>query len=387
MPYDKGVNIVLDIAVHDREWVDSVWEKIKNKMSRITEHVGDKIPYTTVTGRFDDRFEEDPAWWTNGFWPGIMWLMYMGTRNEKYREIAERAELRLDRVLFGLDGSFEGLHHDVGFMWHISSVANYRLTGNPKSRIRGLIAANHLASRFNIRGGFITAWNGKDREGWSIIDTMMNLPLLYWASEETGYSRYRFIAEAHAGKTAENVIRPDGSAIHIIEYDLNTGEVVRTYGGQGYGIGSSWSRGQSWAIYGFALSYSHTRKEQYLDIAKKVAHYFSSCIQDSYIPAVDFRSPDTPVYIDTTAGAIAASGMIEISRHVPSLEKKIYLDTALKILKSLEKEHCDWTSHTDSILQNGSESYNSGIHKSIIYGDFFFIEAILKVKETGICLW
>lgn len=376
-----------DISMQDRKWLNSVWENISVKMSRVADNTGDIIPYTTIGGRFNDKFEEDPTWWTNGFWPGIMWLMYMGTKDGKYREKAEKAELRLDKVLFGLDGSFEGLHHDVGFMWLLSSVANYRITGNSKSRIRGLIAANYLASRFNINGGFITAWNGKEREGWSIIDTMMNLPLLYWASEETGYSRFRRIAEAHADKTAENVIRPDGSVIHIIEYDVDTGDVVKTYGGQGYDTGSSWSRGQSWAIYGFALSYLHTGKTLYLDTAKKVAHYFISCIQDSFIPTVDFRSPDTPVYIDTTAGAIAAGGMIEIARHVPVYEKKLYLNSALKILKSLEKEQCDWTDKTDSILQNGSESYNKGIHKSIIYGDFYFIEAILKLRETGICLW
>ena len=219
--------MMFGISVQDSNWLDSVWENIKVKMSKVAANVGDKIPYTTVDGRYDDKFKEDPTWWTNGFWPGILWLMYMGTQDEKYREMAEKAELRLDKVLFGLDGSFEGLHHDVGFMWHLSSVANYRITGNPESKIRGLIAANHLASRFNIKGGFITAWNGKEREGWSIIDTMMNLPLLYWASNETGYSRYRFIAEAHADKTAENVIRPDGSVIHIIEYDTNTGKLLK----------------------------------------------------------------------------------------------------------------------------------------------------------------
>lgn len=379
---------MVEIFAQDKEWLNSVWEKINAKMNKVVDNVGDKIPYTTIDGRFDDRFETDPAWWTNGFWPGLMWLMYMGTQDEKYRQKAEKAELRMDKVLFGLDGSFEGLHHDVGFMWHISSVANYRITGNPQSRIRGLIAANHLASRFNIKGGFITAWNGKECEGWSIIDTMMNLPLLYWATEETGYRRYRYIAEAHANKTAENVVRPDGSVIHIIEYDVDTGEVIRTYGGQGYEVGSSWSRGQSWAIYGFALSYLHTGNTLYLDTAKKVAHYFISCIQDTnFIPTIDFRSPETPVYIDTTAGAIAACGLIEISKHVPLYEKNLYLNSALKILKAMEKEQCDWTDNTDSILQNGSEAYNNGIHKSIIYGDFFFTEAIMKLRESGILMW
>lgn len=378
---------MLNISNQDQQWVEAVWKKTVSKMDVVIRKTGDKIPYTTVNGVYDDKFAEDPTWWTNGFWPGMVWLMYMGTREERYRLVAEKAENRMDTALFGLDGSVEKLHHDVGFMWHISSVANYRLTGSKASKMRGLVAANHLMSRFNVRGGYLTAWNGADRQGWSIIDTMMNLPLLYWASEETGYDRFSYAAQAHADKTAEHVIRPDGSVIHIIEYDPATGEVVRNYGGQGYQEGSSWSRGQSWAIYGFALSYLHTGKQAYLDTAKKVAHYFISCIQDTYIPRIDFRSPDEPVYIDTTAGAIASCGLIELAKHVPEHEKKLYLQSAMKILKALEKEHCNWSCEVDAILQNGSEAYHSGIHKSIIYGDFYFIEAVLKLKEQGICLW
>ena len=124
-----------------------------------------------------------------------------------------------------------------------------------------------------------------------------------------------------------------------------------------------------------------------MDIAKRVAHYFIACISDTYIPRIDFRSPEEPVYIDTTAGAIAACGMIEISKHVPEHEKNLYLRSAINILKALEKEQCDWTVKKDSILQNGSESYSSGRHKSIIYGDYYFIEAILKLKGSGISFW
>jgi unsaturated chondroitin disaccharide hydrolase len=379
--------MMLKISTEDQQWVDTVWEKIKIKMNFVSKKTAGKIPYTTVNGTYDDKFLEDPAWWTNGFWSGILWLMYSETGNEQYKTLAEEVETRMDEVLYGLDGSFEDLYHDVGFMWMLLSVANYRLTCNPKSRVRGLIAANHLAARFNINGGFITAWNSKEREGWSIIDTLMNLPLLYWATEETGYTRYRQIAQAHADKTAENVVRDDGSVTHIVEYDCEKGEVIKTLGGQGYGEGSSWSRGQSWAIYGFVLSYIHTLNQSYLDIAKRVAHYFIACISDTYIPRIDFRSPEEPVYIDTTAGAIAACGMIEISKHVPEHEKNLYLRSAINILKALEKEQCDWTVKKDSILQNGSESYSSGRHKSIIYGDYYFIEAILKLKGSGISFW
>lgn len=377
----------MDILHVDQQWIDTIWGRIVNKMDWVSKKTGEKIPYTTVNGTFVDMFSERPSLWTNGFWVGTLWNMYMATQQNHYREMAEAAEVKLDKVLFGLDGLFCNLHHDVGFMWLLSSIANYRLTGNEQSKIRGLMVTNHLAARYNIKGGYITAWNTKEREGWSIIDTMMNLPLLYWATEETGYERFRQVAQAHADKTAEYMVRSDGSVVHIAEYDQETGELIKTYGGQGYAEGSSWSRGQSWGIYGFALSYLHTGNIAYLNTAKKIAHYFISCICDDYIPRIDFRSPSEPVYIDTTAGAIAACGMIEISKHVPEYEKPLYLSSAMKILKALEKEHCDWTEQSDSILQNGSEKYVDGRHKSIIYGDYYFIEAILKLKETGICLW
>ena len=150
-------------------------------------------------------------------------------------------------------------------MWHISSGLNYRLTGNKKSRIRTLLAANLLMGRYNVSGNYIRAWNEKeegDTTGWAIIDCMMNLALLYWASEETEDARYRFVAMRHADKTLEHHLRPDGSCKHIVEYNPQTGELVNEFGGQGYSVGSSWSRGQGWGLYGFTISYEHTKGYQ-----------------------------------------------------------------------------------------------------------------------------
>ena len=244
------------------------------------------------------------------------------------------------------------------------------------------MAANYLASRFTIKGGYIIAWNGTDRQGWSIIDTMMDIPLLFFTSEETGYSRYREIAIAHADKTLENFIRPDGSVNHIVVYDPETGDKLETLGGQGYEVGSSWSRGQSWAIYGFAQAYNHTKDHRYLDAAKKVAHYFITCISETgYIPLLDFRSPKEPVYIDTTAGVIAASGLIDIARAVQVSEKEIYWNAAIKIVNATAKKELDVTLDTDYLLRNGSEAYWGNKHLSIIYGDYYFMEAILKLKN------
>lgn len=381
----------MSLSEQDKSWVNDTCKKILEKMSGSIRRNEGKIPYSTdENGIYDDKSsDKDIMWWTNGFWEGILWLMYAQTGDSYYKDKENQLESILDKLLLGeIDSGIDSLHHDVGFMWLLSSVANYRLTGNKQSRTRGIIAANYLSSRFNIKGNYIVAWDGKERQGWSIIDTMMNIPLLYWASEETGYDRYRYIAKAHADKTLENIIRPDGSVNHIIIYNPETGETMETLGGQGYEAGSSWTRGQAWAIYGFALSYLHTSEGRYLEGAKKVANYFLAAVAEyDYIPPIDFRSPKEPLYIDTTAGAIAANGLLEIAKHVPDYEKELYLNGAVKILKALTNKQCDFTDGIDSLLQNGSEAYHTNKHMSIIYGDYFYMEAIFRMNGLEVNMW
>lgn len=165
-------------------FAEQISEKIRKKMKATVLRNSDVLPYTSIDGHFKDN-KEDICKWTNGFWPGILWLMYMDTNDSMYKEIAEHTERTLD----GAFCKFDGLHHDVGFMWHISSGLNYRLTGNRESRIRTLLAANLLMGRYNVSGDYIRAWNEKeegDTTGWAIIDCMMNLAILYWASEKPG---------------------------------------------------------------------------------------------------------------------------------------------------------------------------------------------------------
>ncbi len=380
---------------NEKQWLDATIQKIKEKMEWVSEKSKDKIPYTTADGTHDDRssrelqFSSDDGinWWTNGFWGGMMWLMYQETGEERYADIARISETKLDRCFH----DYLGLHHDVGFMWLPTAVADYRITGNPESRKRGLHAANLLAGRFNPAGRFIRAWNDSpvnDTRGWAIIDCMMNIPLLYWASEETKDPRFRQIAILHADTALEAFIRPDGSSNHIVEFDPYEGGVVKTYGGQGYEDGSSWTRGQSWAIYGFILSYIHTKKTEYLDAAKRVAHYFIANIPDSGIIPVDFRQPEEPAWEDSTAAAIASCGFIEIAKHAGEHEKGLYIKAALKLLKALEEKRSNWTREKDCILEGCTAAYHSREHHfNIIYGDYFFMEAIFKLKGNGILIW
>ena len=363
-----------------------IFERIDKKLEAECWRVGERIPYTTRNGLYEtDMREENLAWWTNGFWAGMLWQMYHATGNEEYCRTARYSEEAFDKAL----EEFEGLHHDVGFQFLHTAVADYRLTGSKRSRIRGLHGAALLAGRFNGNGNYIRDWN-KELPGWLIVDCLMNIPLLYWAAEETGDPRFAYVADQHAHTAIRLLVREDGSCNHIAVCDPATGELLELPGGQGYGAGSSWSRGQAWALYGFALAYRHTGKKEYLDTAKKVAHYFiANVAATGYVSLCDFRAPKEPVYWDTTAAACGACGLLEISEAVGELEKALYYDSAVKILIALEEKHCDWDVHKDSIVQDGTEAYGreNGIHIPIIYGDYFFVEGILRLLGKSFMIW
>ena len=369
-------------------WINDTWDKLDKKLGKIAIKSREKLPYTTINGTHNDMQEKDVTWWTNGFWGGLMWLMYVGTGNEEYKKTAERSEELLDKAFEKTDS----LHHDVGFMWNLTSGANFRLTGNQKSKNRLNIATAFLCSRYNVDGGFIRAWptwsKEEDNTGVTIIDCMMNIPMLYRATQSDGDNRFKKFAMKHADMVLKHHIREDGSVYHIVDHNPDTGEVVDHRAGQGYSKESVWSRGQAWAVYGCALSYIHTKEERYLDAAKKTAQVFISSVEKTdYLPLVDFKSPAEPVMYDSTAGVCAACGMIEIAKVVEESEKQIYIESAIKILMAITEKFCNWDDNEDSILQMGTEAYNRGIHMPIIYGDFFLAEAMLKLKGNDFLIW
>lgn len=377
-------------------WADQVIEKIRRKMEWVIRKNREGIPYTTdETGNYDNRADQNRDWnqddglnwWTNGFWGGIQWLLYQDTKEEAYAETARISEYRMEACL----EQFYGIHHDVGFMFLPTAVADYRLTGNARSRRTALHAANLLAGRFNPAGRFIRAWNDAgdaDRRGWAIIDCMMNIALLYWASEETRDPRFRQIAMMHADTVMEHFIRPDGSVKHIVEFDPETGAELRSHGGQGYAEGSSWVRGQGWAVYGFMISYRHTGKQEYLDTAKRAAHYCMANLPESGILPVDFRQPAEPAYEDCCGACVIAGGLLEIAECVPKTEREMYRRAAVKLLKAIDENRADWTEGCDAIVQNCSGAYHdSSHHMTMTYADYYFMEAVYKLKKTGILLW
>lgn len=367
------------------KYISEMYAKVENKLSAECDRMGDKIPYIPENGRYTDMAEKSVNWWTNGFWAGIMWQMYHASKKEKYMEAAIKVEVRLDEAAH----NYDLLDHDVGFLWLHTAVANYRITGDKESKRRGLVAASILSSRFHSLGNYIRAWNPPANSGM-IIDCLMNLPLLFWASKEEGDNRFAILAKLHADTTLRYLLRPDGSCNHIVEFDMNSGDYLDSPGGQGYEKGSSWSRGQAWAIYGMALAYGYTKDIEYLEAAKRTAHYFIANIGlTGYVSLLDFRAPKEPVYYDTTATACAACGLLELSNYVGEYEKDLYVQSAYRMLESMGERFVDFDITRDGILQKGSARYNRASDREvpIIYGDYFLLELLHRFLDKNFMIW
>ncbi len=365
-------------------WAKDVLEKLKAKMpAAIAAAQGlDFIPYTVKNGAWAPGPCDGICWWTNGFWPAEMLMMFALTGESAYLNEARHAETMLDAAF----ADFDHLHHDVGFMWRISSGFDWELTGDAANRKRALIAANLLAGRFNPNG-FIRAWNG-DCTGWAIIDCMMNLSLLYWASEETGDPRFRLIAMRHADTVIQHFMREDGSNAHIVCFDPENGAVLDKPAGQGYAPGSQWSRGQAWALYGFAIAARHTGEARYLAVSRKSADHFIQMVQGDWLPNCDFCQPETPVVKDDCAAGVAACGLMCLADQLPDAEGEAYREAAFRLLEAMEKHHADWSAATPAILTHCTGSYHGqDHHMAMNYGDFFFIEGVARLLGEKRLQW
>ena len=339
------------------------------------------IPYKCEKGRIIGSPFDGNSWWTGGFWPGLMWQLYAQRKEERYLEEARRVEALLTQEL----RSFTYLNHDVGFMYLLSCGADYKLTGDQQARTDALHAASLLMGRFNPVG-FIRAWNAPHQVGMAIIDCMMNLSLLFWASRETGDPRFASVARIHADTTLREFMRPDGSVSHIIEFDPASGRRVREHAGQGYALGSSWSRGQAWGLYGFTLAFMNTGEKKYLEAAERIADYFALHIRKDGLTDSDFCQPSGEERIDNLAGAIASCGYMELAG---AAGKEEYRKTGLRLLDGLLDHCCDF-GEGPGILTHCTASYNddgAGRHTNITYGDYFLVEALEKVAGNDPMLW
>ena len=358
--------------------------KAAEKFRRSAEAAADAgiIPYKSEGGRWIASPYDGNSWWTGGFWPGLMWQLYRATGEESFKTEARRvggllaAELR----------RFMWLNHDVGFMYLLSCGADYKLTGDEQAKVDTIHAANLLMGRFNP-AGYIRAWNEQSRMGYAIIDCMMNLSLLYWATRETGDPRFAAVAQIHAKTTLREFLRGDGSVSHIVEFDPQTGARVAEHGGQGYCLGSQWSRGQAWGLYGFTLAYMNAGDADYLAAAKKVAANFMAHIREDGLTDCDFCQPEGEERIDNIAGAVAACGLLELHAITGG---EAYREAALRLVDGLLGHCVDWTDGSRGLLTHCTASYHddgAGRHTNITYGDYFLIEALCKLTGSDPMLW
>lgn len=377
-------------------WIDELYEKLQAKLSAEADRVKSDIPFIPVQGHYRDLMMPSGLhWWCNGFWPGILWQMAHAAGDEKYKTFAKAADERLLPLL----GEPEKMDHDVGFLFVLSSLAEYLVTGSGQAIENALRAADILAGRFHEDGGFIEAWNpgtipGTDTKGMMIADCMMNLSLLYRASEISGDENYARIASRHADTALRYLLRPDGSAAHIARVNAENGELIEYPSGQGYAPESAWSRGQGWILYGFANAFLHTGKREYLDAAKRSAHYCISALAlKDWLPVVDFRAEQDGRY-DSTAGMLIASGLLTLSEAVKgetlgAHESEFYRNAALRVLKACDEKFDRWDTETDGIVWGASLRYHDDrmAGAAIIYGDYFLAEAVLKLKGSYLSVW
>jgi unsaturated chondroitin disaccharide hydrolase len=334
---------------------------------------------------FEEGFYEIGNW-TSSFFTGMALIAWRESEDEYFLKQVLRLTPHYREKVFThhLD-----THHDLGFLYSLYSVALYKLTGDRQHLTVGLRAAEVLSQRFNEKCDFIRAWGqmGTDEPAFpanmAIIDCLMNLPLLYWATNESGNKRYQDIAVRHANTVMKYFIRPDDSLWHAFRFNLKTGKPIGPDNFCGRGVDSYWARGAAWGIYGFALSYGHTRDEKYLDAALRLARKFLAQLDKEVVPVWDFRLPPHSELIrDASAAVIAVCGFQELAKyHVADIE-------ILKAKHALLDRVCreDYLDSRD-ICPGILKSAYGDKHAYSSWGDYFLMEALSRELGLGETWW
>jgi unsaturated chondroitin disaccharide hydrolase len=320
-----------------------------------------------------------PESWTSGFFPGSLWLLYEHSPDPAWRSHAQSWQAGLESQ------KNVTTTHDLGFMLFNSFGHGYRLTGDAAYRQVLLTAAESLATRYSPAVGCIESLDGRPNEFRVIIDNMVNLELLFWASKHGGQPAWYTMAVSHALKTRQEHVRADGSTFHQVIYNPTTGAVQSKGTVQGYRDDSTWSRGQAWAIYGFTLTYRETGDARFLATARATADYFLSHLPADHVPYWDFQAPGIPNEPrDSSAAATAASGLIELSQLEPNpARQQRYLDGARKILVALSRPPylAEGTANS-AVLLHGTINKPAGAYDSgLIWGDYYLLEALLRYQK------
>lgn len=363
---------------------------VRADLPAFTEH----FPSSNSTGGFYSPTEN--VEWTTGFWTGTIWLAYEYTKDAVFLTAAQK---QVDSFFLRIRDKIDVNHHDMGFLFSPSCVAAYKLTGNETARKAALMAADHLAGRYREKGKFLQAWGnvGEASEYRMIIDCLLNLPLLYWASETTGNPRYAEIAGNHIRTAMQCILREDDSTYHTYFIDPETGRPSHGVTHQGNRNQSAWARGQAWGIYGTALSYHYLKDPSYPDVFCRVTDFFLRHLPDDLIPYWDFDF-DTPSSEprDSSAAAVAVCGMLEMAKYLDEAQAEKYRGAALRILYALIRR-CGNTDpkQSNGLLLHGTYARascentckNRGVDECNTWGDYFYMEALTRAYTDWDMYW
>ncbi|CAI3439287.1 glycoside hydrolase family 88 protein [Enterococcus cecorum] len=366
--------------------IDLAMEQLRVNMA----YFKDEFP-TPAT--FDNLYPKmDNTEWTNGFWTGELWLGYEYTNEEAMKQLAQANDRSfLDRV----EKRIELDHHDLGFLYTPSCMAEYKLLHTPEARKAAILAADKLIERYQEVGGFIQAWGelGKPEHYRLIIDCLLNIQLLFWASEQTGDPKYAQMATQHFYTSANNVIRDDASAFHTFYFDPKTGEPLKGVTRQGYSDDSAWARGQAWGIYGIPLTYRFVKDEDCFGLFKGMTNYFLNRLPKDHVSYWDLIFGDGSGHSrDSSATATAVCGMHEMLKHLPEVDrdKLTYKYAMHAMLRSLIDNYANREIKPGRpLLLHGVYSWHSGkgVDEGNIWGDYYYLEALIRFYKDWELYW
>ena len=377
---------------HDQniEWLP---EQLAFALGKVRENLTEFA--TQVPGavsREQRYYPEDNTDWTASFWPGMLFLAKELTGSTEFDEVIRQ---QMASFTYRLDHEIALETHDIGFLYSLTAVADYHVNGHKEAQQLAVAAADLLMKRYSPTANIIQAWGNLDdpeQQGRMIIDCLMNLPLLFFAARTQGDERYAEAAYKHAKQTQKYIVRANHTTFHTYYFDPVSGKALEGKTQQGFADDSCWARGQAWGIYGFTLSYLYTGDESFLVTAQAVADYFISCLPADKICYWDLVFSDgSGQERDSSSAAIAACGLLELSRQLPLTNPNhdLYQEVALAMLASLAENYTTAGTDSNGLLLHGVYDKNmaKGVDECMIWGDYFYLEALTRLAKSWYKYW
>lgn len=362
-------------------------EAIDYCINRTEQNATGLTDFPEMTGPDGKWICEPDGGWVGGHWTGLLWLAYAFTQKPAFERAARQWTARL------APRQFDTTTHDLGFLFELSHILGSKLTSDTALLTPAIQAASTLTRRFNPRGGYFQAWGPLDgtfeQRGRAIVDTMMNLDLMFFTSKITGEPEFAEMAITHARTAQLRHMRPDATTSHVTDFNPETGEFIKQDTAQGLSPTSCWSRGQAWAVYGYAETYRETGDSQYLETSRALAGYMLDHQPTDRIPYWDFNSPLIPNDVrDSSAAAILASGLLILAKvETDPARAEQWRAEAAQTLESLWLNYSSRGCLEQSILVHGTRSKPHGyMDHGLIYGDYYFLEALLRLARPELDL-